>query len=173
MSGSNRLLVLIIFTSVGCSREIEVPENKAAVVYSDKGIEDALLKTGAHKINFFSDTILYSIDEKKLDLKFDVMFNDATAADIDFSIQYLVKVDSLVNISRRYNEVIIGQNYPLSLILMVEARSQVRSLLMNSDKNIGDKQIFEKVKENLRASEPVNRIVEIKSFQAGQILYKH
>ena len=165
--------ILLLLTVTSCSRDIEVPENKAAVVYNRKNqIDDVVLKTGSHTIDFLSDVSLYDISEQKTDFKFEFIFNDASAADIDFSITYVPKVDDLAKICQKYQQR-IDQN-SISVIVLAETRAQIRALLVKIDKGeLDEKQIFNIVEKNIKNENPAAGIIDIKSFSPGKLNYKN
>jgi hypothetical protein len=165
--------ILLLLTVTSCSRVIEVPENKAAVVYDRKNqIDDVVLRTGSHTIDFLSDVSLYDISEQKTDFKFDILFYDASAADIDFSITYVPKVDDLAKICQKYQQR-IDQN-TISYIVLAETRAQIRALLIEMDKSgLDEEQIFTIVEQNIKNENPAAGIIEIKSFSPGKVNFRN
>ncbi len=168
-----KFYALLLLTITSCSRDIEVPENKAAIVYNRKNqIEDVVLKTGFHKIDYLSDISLYDISEQKIDFKFDILFNDASAADIDFSITFVPKVDDLAKICQKYQQRI--DHNSISDIVLVETRVQIRALLIKFDKSgLDEKQIFTVVEKNVRTENPAAGIIDVKSFSFGAVNFKN
>lgn len=162
-------LLLILLTS--CSRTVEIPEGKVGIVYKDDKVQDVVLKTGSHSIDYFDGLSLYDIGEQRMDFKFDFLFKDASPADIDFSISYIIRTDDLAEICKRYEQPIHYNS--ISIIVEIDLRSQIRDLLLTVDKDeFDDKELFDLIEIQLKAKSPTVDIIEIKSFLPGRLMVR-
>jgi len=165
------ILTGLVMTT-GCSRTIEVPENKVGVLYStnNKIEREDVLKNGQHTIDFFTDVVLYDVTEQEKNFSFDVLFKDASPAKIDFSMNFIPKADSLAKICQKYEQTTLDNS--ISVIVELEIRSQVRALMQEKDRNkLNEEMIFNAIEKHLRTEAPANGIIEIKSFSAGKVTF--
>jgi hypothetical protein len=167
---SRKSLIILLLTAVACSREIEIPDNKAGVVYiRPDEIADEVLKPGSHTIPFLSRVSLHDIRKQKIDFKFDILFKDASDADIEFSIVYSPVVDNLPRTCRMF-QLRVDEN-SLAQAVETEIRSQVRELLMETDSaTVDEAQIFSNIERYLKTQSTVAGLVHIRSFSRGKIM---
>jgi hypothetical protein len=163
-------LLVIGLLSISCSHTVEIPEKKVGVVYDTRTevVSDDLLKPGKHSIGIYSDVVLFDINDQKVSFSFDVLFKDATSAIVEFSANYSLKTDNLPKVCQKLGQPAL--DYPIDSIVVSEARSQVRDLMMELDKDKLTKEIiFDRIKNNLRTVNPTAEMIEIKSFSRGRI----
>jgi hypothetical protein len=61
--------------------------------------------------------------------------------------------------------------HPFDTLVTLEARSQVRDLLIEVDRNNLTKEIIlDKIRNNLRTKKPIADMIEINSFSQGEII---
>jgi hypothetical protein len=155
-----------------CTRTVEIPENKVGIVYKDKEVQDVVLKTGSHTVDLFAGLSLYETGEQAIDFKFDILFKDASAADIDFSISYVPKVDDLPTICRNYGQPVYYNS--IFNIVETEVRQQVRGLLLTFEKNqFSEEEFFVLIQHQLKTNSPTIDIIEIKSFSPGGLVIRN
>ncbi len=166
-----KLLTTVLLLLTSCSRTVEIPQNKVGIVYKDDKVQDVVLKTGSHTIDYFDGLTLYDIGEQKMDFKFDFLFKDASPADIDFSISYIIRADDLAKICKRYDQPIHYNS--ISIIVEIDLRRQVRDLLLTLDKDgVDEKEVFNLIESQLKTKSPTVDIIEIKSFLPGRLTIK-
>jgi K+-sensing histidine kinase KdpD len=106
-----------------------------------------------------------------MDFKFDILFKDASPADIDFSVSYIIRVDDLAEICKRYEQPIHYNS--LSIIVEIDLRRQVRDLLLTLDKGeLIEKELFNLIENQLKTKSPTVDIIQIKSFLPGRLTIK-
>ena len=157
-------ILLVLFTS--CTRTVEIPENKVGIVYKDNEVQDVVLKTGSHTVDYFAGLSLYETGEQTIDFNFDILFKDASAADICFSISYIPIVDDLPIICKNYEQPVYYNS--ISIIVETEVRRQVRDLLLTFDKNqFSEEELFDVIENQLKTNKPTVDIIEVESFSLG------
>jgi hypothetical protein len=157
--------------ATGCFQIVVIPEQKVGLVYNVKTqvVTDELLKPGTHSIGSFSEVVAFNTLERQNMLSFDVVFKDATSAYVRFSLNYILKTENLPKI---YQDLGAGAlEHPFDTLVTLEARSQVRDLLMDVDKNNITKEIIlDKIRNSLRSKKPIADMIEINSFSQGEII---
>jgi hypothetical protein len=169
----NLMTSRIVFTSLlvliaSCSRTVEIPANKIGIVYKNQKAQDVVLSPGTHTIDYFAGVALYDMREQKADLNFDILFQDASAADISFSISYIPKADSMARICQKYEQPVYYNS--ISIIVEIELKRMVRGLLLSFNKDeFGEEELFGLIENQLKAKTPTVDIIEIKSFSPGRL----
>jgi hypothetical protein len=166
----NHLIAVLIFLT-SCSRTVEIPDNNVGIVYRKDKVLDTVLQAGSHKIGYSDDLTFYHIGEQKMDFKFDVLFQDASSADINFSVSYNIKVNDLAKICKRYEQPAYYNS--ISIIVEVELKKQIRDLLLTLDQDqFTEKELFNLIENHLKSKKPTVDIIELKSFLPGAIMIK-
>ena len=107
-----------------------------------------------------------------MDFKFDILFKDASAADLNFSISYIPIVDDLPTICKDYEQPVYYNS--ISIIVETEVRRQVRDLLLTLDKNqFSEKELFDVIEDQLKTNKPTVDIIEVKSFSPGGLAIRN
>jgi hypothetical protein len=161
-----RFVYGLMLLAFGCTTRIEVPMGKAAVAYNnDTGeVREDVLKAGQHEVDINSILILYKLEPSQVDFSFDFMFEDASEGQIQFSIMYTPRVDSLAKFYRKY------RNSDLHVSVVTGIRSDVRGLMGKFSKdNLESKIVFQKINDLLNSKNELNRFIEINEFVPGRI----
>lgn len=163
-------ILFILFTS--CTRTVEIPENKVGIVYKNNEVQDVVLKTGSHTVDYFAGLSLYETDEQTMDFRFDILFKDASSADINFSISYIPRVDDLPTICKNYEQLVYYNS--ISIIVETEIRRQIRDFLLTFDKNqFSEREVFDVIEDQLKTNKPTVDIIEVKSFSPGGLAIRN
>lgn len=172
MTSRLRLQTILFIFLTGCARTVEIPENKVGIVYKDNEVQDVVLKTGSHTVDYFAGLSLYETGEQTMDFKFDMLFKDGSAADINFSISYIPIVDHLPTICKNYEQPVYYNS--ISIIVETEVRQQVRALLSTLDKTqFSEKELFDVIEDQLKTNKPTVDIIEVKSFSADGLAIRN
>ena len=166
-----KILTILLFVFFSCSRTIEVPENKVGILYNPK-VQDIVLTTGSHTIDYFAGVTLYDISEQKMEFNREFLFTDASSADVAFSIVYVPRVDSLAKICKKYQQPIDYTS--ISPIVQAEVLSQTRNLLLTLDKDeFDEKQLFQLIENHLKTKSPAVDIIEIREFSRESFNWRY
>ncbi len=163
---TNYLCVVLTIVVWGCTTKLEVPGGKVAVTFnSETGeVNKEVLIEGHHDVNLNTVAVFYDLKPSQIDFSFDFLYKDVSEGQIQFSIKFTPRVDSL---SRLYKE---HGGEALPVVVQLGIRSEVRDLMSTfSSKNIDSKIIFETIKDNLNSKSELNRFIEIKEFVPGGI----
>jgi|GEM_PF-2716212 hypothetical protein len=151
---------------VGCTTRLEVPKGKAAVTFnSETGeVKEQVLKEGQHKATIDEIVVFYTLEPSVVDFSFNFLFRDASEGQIQFSIKFAPKVDSLAHFYKQH------RSEALPVVVQLGVRSEVRDLMSNfSSENLERKIVFETIKDKLNSKSELNRYIEIKEFVPGDI----
>jgi len=94
--------VVLLWSMVACNVAVEVPHGKCAVVVHGSEIEPMVLPEGPHRIAHGAKLILFDVRPQTLTLSFEFLLEDVTQGDLDCTVVFTVKRDSLASFYKRY-----------------------------------------------------------------------
>jgi len=161
----NRFLKIIFFTplifGLGCSQKVYIPITEAGVTYdkSTRTVNDQVLKYGKHKIDIKTGLIIYEVIEKQEEFSLQFLFKDGSKGQIDFSVRFAPKADSLPSIYKSYRT-----DY-IKLFVRPEIRAMIRNLLGSYNSSEVNKDFIEDlILQKLISDNPLSDLIDIKAL---------